>query len=894
MLEPTAEHDVLARRSADRICYHALSAGEVAARLKVDPDRGLAAVEVETRRASFGDNQLADDAGFRPVLLLFRQFTDVMILVLAAAAVIAGLIGELADAVAILVIVVLNAVVGFVQDYRAERALQALQRLATPSVRVLRDGQTEEQPDSALVPGDVVLLEAGDIVPADMRILQTNDLTIDEASLTGESAPVVKDADRTLAADAVLGDRVTMAYKGTMVTRGRARCLAIGTGASTELGRIAGLMRERERPMTPLQKRLASFGRWLTLAVLGICLIVLAAGLLRGEPPLLMLLTAISLAVAAIPEALPAVVTIALALGAKRMAAEMALVRRLPAVETLGSVTDICSDKTGTLTENRMRAERFILATGEMRTDLPSEPSPGWLAFTRAMALNGDVELDADGKPLGDPTEIALFEAVAAAGLDHEKLARDWPRRHEIPFDADRRLMTTVHAGSSGLVAMVKGAPEALLPLCIDQQEGEASKPFGHGAAESAATETARQGYRVLALAMRDLGSGEAMPEACDFEKNLTYLGLVAMVDPPREGVKEALDLCRSAGIRVMMITGDHPATAGAIAARLGIGDHDEHVVTGAELSRLDAEARRDAVPDATVFARATPEQKIDIVTALQASGRITAMTGDGVNDAPALKQADIGIAMGEKGTDVAREAADMVLLDDRFTTIVSAIRQGRRIYDNVRKFIKYTMTSNAGEIWAIVLAPFLGLPLPLLPIQILWINLVTDGLPGLALGVEPAERNVMARPPRPPGESVFANGMWQHIIWVGLLIGGLTLGAQAWAYHSGSPNWQTVAFTVLTLSQLAHALAVRSERDSLFAIGLSSNRPLLAAVVLTLLLQLAVVYASPLQTIFKTTGLTMLELALCLLLPLVVLIAVEIEKSLVRRGRLYRLNGGP
>jgi Ca2+-transporting ATPase len=388
---------------------------------------------------------------------------------------------------------------------------------------------------------------------------------------------------------------------------------------------------------------------------------------------------------------------------------------------------------------------------------------------------------------------------------------------------------------------------------------------------------------------MRDLDAGAEKPNACDIETGLTFLGLVAMADPPRAGVKEALDLCRTAGIKVMMITGDHPATAAAIAKRLGMGEDGEQVLVGADFAALNEEARKAAIRGSTVFARATPEQKIDIVTALRASGRIVAMTGDGVNDAPALKQADIGVAMGQKGTDVAREAADMVLLDDNFATIVTAIRQGRRIYDNIRKFIKYTMTSNAGEIWTIFLAPFLGLPLPLLPIQILWINLVTDGLPGLALGVEPAERNVMARPPRPPHESVFARGMWQHIIWVGLLIGALTLGAQAWAYHSGSPNWQTVAFTVLTLSQLAHALAVRSERESLRRIGLLSNRPLLAAIALTFLLQLAVVFAPPLQPIFKTTGLTHAELAVCLTLPVIVLFAVEGEKRLVRRGVLYR-----
>ncbi|MEZ5934931.1 MAG: cation-transporting P-type ATPase [Alphaproteobacteria bacterium] len=874
---------------ADRPAYHVMAPAQVVAQLDVDPDQGLSTTEAERRRTCFGDNRIADEDRFRPLLLLVRQFTDVMILILAAAAIVAGLIGEVTDTVAILVIMVLNAVVGFVQDFRAERALQALKSLATPTVRVVRDGGVTTVSDTDLVPGDVVLLEAGNIVPADMRVIETSDLTIDEAALTGESVPVVKNAAASLADDAALGDRVTMAYKGTLVTRGRARCLVVGTGAATELGHIAGLMRERERPMTPLQKRLASFGRWLSLAVLGICIIVLAAGLLRGEPPLLMVLTAISLAVAAIPEALPAVVTIALALGAKRMAAEMALIRRLPAVETLGSVTDICSDKTGTLTENRMRAERFILANGETRSTPPPADAPDWQPYLLAMALNNDVEPRAGGEPLGDPTEIALWQAVEAAGVERRTLLRDWPRRLEVPFDAGRRRMTTVHAGPNGPVAIVKGAPEAVLPLCTRQHGAEGDDMFDRPAAEARATEAAGQGFRVLALAMRDLDAlGDAL-DADEVEADLTFLGLVGMVDPPRAGVKEALDLCRSAGIRVTMISGDHPATAAAIAMRLGMRDDGDRVLIGAEVAMLGDDQRRTIIPETRVVARASPEQKIDIVTALQASGRIAAMTGDGVNDAPALKQADIGIAMGQKGTDVAREAADMVLLDDNFTTIVSAVRQGRRIYDNIRKFIKYTMTSNAGEIWAIFLAPFVGLPLPLLPIQILWINLMTDGLPGLALSVEPAERNVMARPPRPPGEHVFAGGMWQHIVWVGLLIGGLTLGAQAWAYHAGSDNWQTVAFTVLTLSQLAHALAVRSERASLLRIGLLSNPLLLGAIALTLLLQLAVVFASPLQPIFKTTGLSAVELVVCLTLPLIVLIAVEAEKWLVRRGLLYR-----
>jgi len=870
--------------------YYALDVAEVLRRLEVDPARGLSDAEVARRRARYGDNRLAGDGGTRPLAMLVRQFTDLMILVLLGAAVIAGLIGDPLDAIAILVIVVLNAIIGFVQEYRAERALQALQQLSAPRVQVCRDGRMQEVAEQELVPGDVVLLEAGNVVPADLRVVDTRDLRVDEAALTGESIPVSKDPQASIPAETPLAERATMVYKGTSVTAGNGRCVAVAIGPETEVGRIAGLMRARERPMTPLQRRLARFGRRLSIAVLAICAVIFAVGLLRHEPALVMLLTAISLAVAAIPEALPAVVTIALALGAKRMAARNTLVRRLPAVETLGSVTFICCDKTGTLTQNAMRAERF--ATPDGRADeLPhAERAAGaWAALGRAMALNNDARAGADGVILGDPTETALFRAAAEAGFSRETLARDWPRSGEIPFDAGRRRMTTVHRDGDGGLAIVKGAPEAVLPLCRDQRGADGPAPFDATACLRLAEETAQAGYRLLAFAERSLEGLPARPTSEQLERDLTFLGLVGLADPPRPEVADSLASCRSAGIEVAMITGDHPATAKAIAVRLGMAGGDSRVITGAELADLSEDERRAAVAETRVYARVSPEQKLDIVTALQQQNQFVAMTGDGVNDAPALKRADIGVAMGLKGTDVAREAADTVLLDDNFATIVAAVREGRRIYDNIRKFINYTMTSNTGEILTILLAPFFGLPLPLLPIQILWINLVTDGLPGLALGVEPEERDTMQRPPRPPQESVFSHGMWQHMLWVGLLIAALSLGAQAWAYHRGSENWQTLCFTVLTLSQLVNAMVIRSERDSLFTIGWFSNLPLVGAVVLTFGLQMAVVYLEPLQLVFKTGDLSGEELAVALGLPWVVLVAVEIEKWLARRGLIYR-----
>jgi len=870
--------------------FHACHVDEVLRRLAVDPAHGLSDDEIGRRRAHYGENRLAGDRGPGPLTLLARQFADVMILVLLAAAVVAGLIGEPVDAIAILVIVALNATIGLVQEYRAERALQALQRLSAPHVHVVRGGVERRIAEPELVPGDLVRLEAGNVVPADLRVIATRDLTVDEAALTGESVPVTKDPQAAVPADAPLAERATMAHKGSLVTAGRALAVAVATGPMTEVGRIARLMRTRGRPRTPLQKRLAGFGRRLSAAILVICAVIFAAGLLRGEAPLLMLLTAVSLAVAAIPEALPAVVTITLALGAKRMAARNALVRRLPAVETLGSVTVICCDKTGTLTQNAMRAERFATPGRWADALPPAEGADGaWRALARAMALNNDAKTGADGAAAGDPTETAILDAAASAGFDREALTREWPRSGEIPFDARRRRMTTLHRGRDGALVLVKGAPEAVLPLCRYQNGEAGAAPLAAEACLAAAHEAASAGYRLLAFAERTVADLPADAVAEDCERDLTFLGLVGLADPPRPEVAESLASCRTAGIEVAMITGDHPATAKAIARRLGMVEEDAPVLTGAELHRLSEDQRRAAVAHVQVYARVSPEQKLDIVTALQDRNEFVAMTGDGVNDAPALKRADIGVAMGLKGTDVAREAADAVLLDDNFATIVAAVREGRRIYANIRKFIKYTMTSNSGEIWVILLAPFLGLPLPLLPVHILWINLVTDGLPGLALGVEPAERDVMRRPPRPPGESVFAHGLWQHILWVGLLIAALSLGAQAWAYHSGSENWQTVVFTVLTFCQLVHVLAIRSDRDSLFTIGWLGNRPLIAALALTVALQLAVVYLAPLQAVFRTGDLSFQELLAVLGLPWVVLVAVEFEKWLARRGLIYR-----
>ncbi|MFI3185976.1 MAG: cation-translocating P-type ATPase [Methylococcaceae bacterium] len=865
--------------------WHILESWQTTTWLKVDPETGLDHQEAKDRLMAYGSNAIQDQRRRGPLRMFFGQFADFMIIVLIIAGIISGLIGDLTDTIAIIVIVILNALIGFVQEYRAEKAVAALMQLASPTAQVLREGELKTIAAQELVPGDLVMLEAGNIVPADLKLLEVARLKVEEAALTGESLPVEKSGVLIRELDVPLGDRRNMAYKGTIATYGRGIGVVIGTGMDTELGKIAKLLQQEKESKTPLQQRLARFGRHIALLVLAICAILFVVGVLRGVQPVLMFLTAISLAVAAIPEALPAVASISLALGARKMVRKNALIRRLPAVETLGSVTYICSDKTGTLTQNRMHAEIFYVE-GDFKENIAADFPPPLL---RALALNNDARRDQNGKLLGDPTEIALYEAAESAGYEGAELVKDAPRLDEIPFDSERKLMTTLHQEMTEFIAYAKGAPEALLPCCVSLWSGDGPQPLPSEQILEAAEQMAADGLRVLAVAYRRFPERPLILTAAAIEAELCFLGLVGLMDPPRPEAREAVALCKTAGITPVMITGDHPATARAIAIRLGIADQHSKVLTGPELAKMSLEAFENQVKDIRVYARVAPEQKIKIIKALQDKGEFVAMTGDGVNDAPALRSANIGIAMGKIGTDVAREASHMVLLDDNFATIVSAVREGRRIFDNIRKFIKYTMTSNSAEIWTLFLAPFLGLPIPLLPIHILWINLVTDGLPGLALAVEPEERGIMQRPPRPPQESIFAQGMWQHILWIGLLMGGVSLFSQGWAYFTGSAHWQSMVFTVLTLSQMGHVLAIRSERESLFSQGLFSNKPLLGAVLLTFALQMAVLYVPVLQPIFKTEALSLEELAFCLALSSVVFFVVEIEKWLRRRGWIYR-----
>jgi Ca2+-transporting ATPase len=820
--------------------------------------------------------------------LFVKQFADFMIIVLVIAAFISGLVGELIDSVAIFIILLLNSVFGTVQEFRAQRSLEALQKLSSPSASVMRDGQAVTLPEEDLVVGDVILLEAGNIVPADIRLIEVEELQVNESSITGESQPVIKQLTKLTNNDLFIGDRSNCVFKASMITSGRGIGVVFATGLNTEIGLIANLLQQKDDSKTPLQIRLAKFGRYLALGILLICAILLLVGLLQGQPLLLMFLTSVSLAVAAIPEALPAVITISLALGARKLLKQQALVRNLPAVETLGSVTYICTDKTGTLTQNKMSVEQVFVGQ-QQASQLANNGVELGQTFGQALAISNDV-IEKDGKPFGEPTELALFEFAKHNGFDKAQLLKNMPRDAAIAFDSQRKLMTTLHLTPTDVVGFVKGASEKVLANCVTTQQGGEQIDIDKTHILAEAERLANEGYRVLALAKRNFESMPTHIDADTIERGLCFLGLVALTDPLRSQVPKAMADCISAGITPVIITGDHRGTVLAIAKRLHIANGEPKMLDGGELERIPDQELIKEVSSIQLFSRVSPLQKLTIVKALQENNQFVAMTGDGVNDAPALQRADIGVAMGQTGTDVARGAADMVLLDDDFSTIVRSVKAGRRIFDNIRKFIKDTMSSNSGEIWTLFLAPFCGLPIPLMPIHILWINLVTDGLPGLAFSAEPAERNIMQRPPRPVGESFFSHGMWQHILWVGLAVGGISIGMLAWTIERNVNYWQTSVFTVLVFCQLFHSLAVRSETESIFVIGLFSNKPMLFAIATTALLQLMVVYTPAFNHILHTQPLPLNELFICIAVSSVILWAVEGEKLLIRKGILYKI----
>lgn len=835
---------------------------------------GLSMTDAEEKLLQYGPNELQEGKKKSIAGMLLTQFKDVMILILLAAAIISGVIGDLTDTIVILIIVILNAIIGFFQEYRAEKAMQALKQMAVTQARVLRDGNSAWLPATVLVPGDVVLLEAGNAVPADVRLVETVNLKIEEAALTGESHAIDKITHSLEVDDLPVGDKKNMAFKGTFVAYGRGSGIVIATGMQTELGRIAKMLQEEET-LTPLQQCMASFGKKLSVLVLFLCVLFFVAGWLRGEDIAKMVLTSISLAVAAIPEALPAVITISLALAAKRMIRFNSLIRKLPAVETLGSVTYICTDKTGTLTKNKMHVED-VFVNGQLydrKTLSTVRQQEDVRLILQAFVLNSDAVEDADKNMKGDSTEIALMEAAMEQNVN----ASDWPRLAEIAFDAGRKLMTTFHEHDNKIISFTKGAPDILLQRCVNL-DAEAMQKQVDSMAE--------KGHRVLGFAYRYWKALPENPDSQVHESALQFLGLAGIIDPPREEVQEAVAQCKTAGIVPVMITGDHPLTAKTIAQRIGILSSDSDIIiTGQQLAALDNDSFLAKVEKIKVYARVSPEQKLQIVKTLQQKGHYVAMTGDGVNDAPSLKRANIGIAMGITGTDVSKEAAHMILLDDNFSTIVKAVREGRRIYDNILKFIKYLMTTNAGELWTLLLGPMIGLPVALLPIHILWINLVSDGLPAISLSFEKAEKDIMNRPPRPPQQSVFVNGRGMHMIWVGILMASIALSAQGWAIKNGL-HWQTIVFNVLCLCQMGHVLAIRSERQSLFGVGIFSNKPLIGAVLIAFLLQFIITYAPFLQPIFKTEALTLFEFILVGAASSLVFFAVEIEKAIFRKRR--------
>jgi Ca2+-transporting ATPase len=888
--------------------WHRLPVEAVFAELGTSED-GLDEATVERRQAEYGPNELTESATTSKLTLIWQQISSVMVLILIGAAVLSLLLGKYLEAGAIGAIVVLFAALGFIQEYRAEQAIAALKRMAVPSARVTRGGRMVSVPVGELVPGDVVHLDAGTVVPADVRMIEVASLRIEEAALTGESEPIDKQVEEIDEDDLALGDRLCMGYSGTQVAAGRGVAVVVGTGMRTELGKIAALLQGVKADETPLQRRLDRVGKQLALIGIAVAVAVVIMGAISGEDAADLVLTAISVAVAVIPEGLPAVVTFTLAIGAQRMLRRQALIRKLPAVETLGSVTVICSDKTGTLTQNKMTVTVLDVADHEVRFDgdgtvgVDGAPSAVPAALVAGLLCNdGAVDVDEQGNIgwIGDPTETALLQAAQVAGFDVAAFRERMPRIDERPFDSTRKRMSTVHGAIGGAVrelsalpqdvplAFVKGAVDGLLQHATAVWSHDAAVPFDDGWRErilAANEKLASNGMRVLGIAFRTMDADDADPES-----DLTLLGLVGIIDPPRPEVRDAVAVCRSAGIRPVMITGDHPLTALAIATDLGIADTDR-VLVGAELDHLSDEEFSAAARDVSVFARVSPEHKLRIVGALQEQHQVVAMTGDGVNDAPALKRADIGVAMGITGTDVSKEAADMVLRDDNFATIVAAVEEGRVIYDNLRRFVSYAVAGNLGKIivmlgWPI---PFLvagsdgATAIAFLPLQLLWLNLMTDGLLGLSMGVEPAEKRVMQRPPHSPSDGLWANGLGQRTAWVGMVIGIVTLGL-GFAYYAsdGDGPWQTIMFTTLALMQIGQAFATRSSIESLRTIGWNTNRVMLGIAALVFALQLLLVL-TPLRGLLDLQSLSGADIAVCIVAGIGLLVLVELVKAIQR-----------
>ena len=861
--------------------WHSSSVEEVSKKLKTNINIGLSGEEAQKRFERYGPNNLKEKKKESIFVKFIKQFNDFMIITLIIAAIISAVVSKLngeadyIDSIIIVAIVIFNAIMGLVQEQKAEKSLEALKKMSAPNAKVRRNGRVQEIDATMVVPGDIVILEAGNYVPADCRLINSYNLKIEESALTGETIPSLKDSSKILKENTAMGDLCNMVFATTIVVNGHGEAIVVETGMNTRVGKIAGMIIEDESPETPIQKKLAEVGKILAIACIIICVLIFVIGIFKKIPIIEMFMTSVGLAVAAIPEGLPAIVTIMLSIGVTKMAKKNSIIRKLPAVETLGSSSVICSDKTGTLTQNKMTVtevrncfgransneRKFIFELGTMCTDTTEERINGKLGF------------------VGEATEVAISNAAMEEGVSKSFLYDEMKRINDIPFDSKRKMMTTIHKYGNRYRIITKGAPDVLLKRCSNCYSGGQIVPIFSKKDDinEQNNQMAEKALRVIAVAYKDV---EKLPEMQDVEKDLIFCGLIGMIDPPREGVKEAVRTCRRAGIKTVMITGDHLQTAKAIAKELGILKRGDLAIDGETLERMSQHELEQNIMDYSVFARVSPEHKVRIVKAFQSTGAVVAMTGDGVNDAPALKNADIGIAMGKGGTDVAKNAADMILLDDNFVTIVEAVKQGRNIYDNIKKAIHFLISTNIGEIVTIFFGLVLGIKSPLLAIQLLWINLVTDSLPAIALGLEKEEENIMSRLPRNPKKNLFADGLWWKIIIEGAMLGMFTLlafsiGNRLYSVEVG----RTMAFLALGILELVHSFNIKSE-ESIFKIGVFENKYLIGALVLGVILQVIVVVISPLAQIFSLVPLTGIQWLYTVLIAIAPIPIVEIQKA--------------
>ena len=861
--------------------WHSSSVEEVSKNLKTNVNIGLSEDEAQKRFERYGPNNLKEKKKESIFVKFIKQFNDFMIITLIIAAIVSAVVSKLngeadyIDSIIIVAIVVFNAIMGLVQEQKAEKSLEALKKMSAPNAKVRRNGRVQEIDATMVVPGDVVILEAGNYVPADCRLINSYNLKIEESALTGETIPSLKDSSKILKENTAMGDLCNMVFATTIVVNGHGEAIVVETGMNTRVGKIAGMIIEDESPETPIQKKLAEVGKILAIACIIICVLIFVIGIFKKIPIVEMFMTSVGLAVAAIPEGLPAIVTIMLSIGVTKMAKKNSIIRKLPAVETLGSSSVICSDKTGTLTQNKMTVtevrncfgransneRKFILELGTMCTDTTEERINGKLGF------------------VGEATEVAISNAAMEEGVSKSFLYDEMKRINDIPFDSKRKMMTTIHKYGNGYRIITKGAPDVLLKRCSNCYSGGQIVPIFSKKDDinEQNNQMAEKALRVIAVAYKNV---EKLPEMQDVEKDLIFCGLIGMIDPPREGVKEAVRTCRRAGIKTVMITGDHLQTAKAIAKELGILKRGDLAIDGETLERMSQHELEQNIMDYSVFARVSPEHKVRIVKAFQSTGAVVAMTGDGVNDAPALKNADIGIAMGKGGTDVAKNAADMVLLDDNFVTIVEAVKQGRNIYDNIKKAIHFLISTNIGEIVTIFFGLILGIKSPLLAIQLLWINLVTDSFPAIALGLEKEEENIMSRLPRNPKKSLFADGLWWKIMIEGAMLGMFTLlafsiGNRLYSVEVG----RTMAFLTLGILELVHSFNIKSE-ESIFKIGIFENKYLVGALVLGVILQVVVVVVRPLAQVFSLVPLTGIQWLYTILIAVAPIPIVEIQKA--------------